>query len=176
MRFCYRSHVGGCAAESAIVRARSAGSADKAEIVYTQMHHHRIHARPNRWCHSAIDLVINTHQSTMSESDANLNGRVVCISALAVTTLCATLTWMLVSNMPRSSSIPFLLELWIVFGWVTGLYLSVSYMTVFALQPLTHRFIPPRLIRYFEVAHGLQLPVVVGGVGTWAFVKLLGYL
>jgi len=79
----------------------------------------------------------------------------------------------LLSVAPRSKGIPFALELWMAFGWTTGAYLSLTALTI---RPIAVRFLSGRPLAYLEIAHGLNLPIVVGGVGTWAIVKALGLL
>lgn len=84
-----------------------------------------------------------------------------------------SLTFLVLSVAPRANDIHFALEAWIMHGWITGLYLSLSCSTI---RPLVHHFFPVRLNEYVDVAHGLQIPFVVGGVGTWAVAKLMGIL
>jgi len=56
---------------------------------------------------------------------------------------------------------------------MTGIYLSLS-MT--RIGPLLYRLLPVRVKQYLDVANGLQVPFVVGGVGTWGGTQSLGFL
>ena len=57
-------------------------------------------------------------------------------------------------------------------GWMTGLYLSLSQICI---RPILYRILPLRVNQYLDVGHGFQVPLVVGGVGTWAVLKALGF-
>lgn len=105
--------------------------------------------------------------------ETRLDWLVVACSTLVVTCSCAALTAYVIWDAPRIKTIPLVLELWIALGWITGFYVA---LTAMILRPITRFVLTPRLRRYFDVAHGLQLPIVFGGVGTWAIVKLLGRL
>lgn len=110
----------------------------------------------------------------MKPTDAPLNHRIVICSALAIAVMCAIATYIIASIAPRPKKpIPFTLELWMGFGWVTGLYLSVSATT---FRHLVWRYLPSRVARYCDVAHALQIPIVIGGVGTFVVMRLLGHI
>jgi hypothetical protein len=106
----------------------------------------------------------------MKERPSN---RAVVLTTMLVALLCMTLTAILCSIAPPAKTIPRWLEYWIAYGWVTGWYLSVSFLSI---RWILSRFLPRRAMECHDIAHGFQLPVVVGGVGTWAIVKALGYL
>jgi hypothetical protein len=107
------------------------------------------------------------------DGDDDYDHRLVWIFTLAITGLCAGLTAALVSVMPRPNQIPFALHVWMAFGWVTGWYLSLSFLV---LRPIFGFFASDRAMKCIDAAHGLQLPIVVVGVGTWAVVKALGLI
>ena len=98
--------------------------------------------------------------------------RAIFLSTGAIALFCMALTAILVSVAPPWKAIPRPLEIWIAYGWVTGLYLSLSYTS---LRWVFSRVLSPRAMECHDIAHGLQLPIVIGGVGTWAVVKVLGF-
>lgn len=109
----------------------------------------------------------------MNESEEIPSPRAVFVTTLAITLFCIALTAIIASVVPRANMIPRWLELWIAFGWITGWYLSLSML---ALRPLAGLLLTQRAKTCFDAAHGFQVPFVIGGVGTWAVVKALGFL
>jgi hypothetical protein len=109
----------------------------------------------------------------MAGDTSDLDHRIVWSIAAIVAGLCAVLTAALVAIAPRPKAISFGLHVWMAFGWVTGLYLSASFV---ALRPVLSRLLSERAMEYHDAGHGLQLPIVIGGVGTWAAVKAIGWI
>lgn len=107
----------------------------------------------------------------LNEPEELLNRKKLAVATITTSIFCMLLTLAVLSTAPRVKNLHLALEVLIMHGWVTGLYLSFSAVTI---RPLCHRFLSRRLNKYIDIAHGLQLPFVVVGVGTWAILKLLG--
>jgi hypothetical protein len=108
----------------------------------------------------------------MNASSNEPTKREIFLSAGAIALFCLALTALLVSVAPPWKAIPRPLEIWIAYGWVTGLYLSASYAFI---RSVFTRVLSPRAMECHDIAHSLQLPIVIAGVGTWAVVKALGF-
>ena len=103
-----------------------------------------------------------------------LNPRIVAAGEFSIAAVSAVATYFIALVIPRPKTpIPFILELWMLWGWVTGVYLSLSF-TIFRLAVV--RFAKTRTIHYWDVAHGLNVPIVIAGVDTFVVARLIGLL
>lgn len=98
--------------------------------------------------------------------------RVLAPCALTITTGCLGVTHWVLGHIPRAN-VPLALEYVMMLGWVTGLYLTLSATTV---RYLIEARASDSFKACFDLAHALQLPIVLVGVGVWAVVKALGWL
>jgi hypothetical protein len=112
------------------------------------------------------DLALESHETALKH-------RYVILATLSITALCVLLTFLMLAVAPRAKKIPIALEAWMMHGWITGMYLSLSYTTI---RPIAFRTLSIRSAKYLDIAHGLQIPFVLGGVGTWAIAKFLGFI
>lgn len=74
---------------------------------------------------------------------------------------------------PPTPGLPRWVDFSMGMGWFMGMYLSLVAVSV---SPLLRILSDKRLAEEVAIAHGLQLPVVVIGVGIWAALKLFGKL
>lgn len=85
--------------------------------------------------------------------------------------------WLLVAiwvseRIPSTETIPYALEVWILFGWIAGIYPSFSALL---LRPLFSLLFRQQAVDDLDAAHGVLLVLAASGVGVWAITKLLGY-
>lgn len=101
-----------------------------------------------------------------------LNTFAIVICAITLSIVCAAATYCVLCFVPRTKHVPFGLEFWMAWGWLTGLYLSFAALV---LRPIAKRLFAARTLQYCDIVHGLQLPIVVGGVATFIVGRVLGY-
>jgi hypothetical protein len=91
----------------------------------------------------------------------------------SIALICLLVAIWIQGRIPQTESVPYPLEVWIGFGWITGLYLSFSFMLLRPLFPLLFK---EQTVADVEAAHGVLFVLASSGICVWAITKLLGYV